>query len=106
MTNLRKSLIAAFAAMILSGIVWVASAAISGAHTAWADENYVRKVAFAQVISEIQEDARKDKIRDIDAQLAIKDTEILFARTPEEKEKLRAIKAIYERQREALQNES
>jgi len=38
----------------------------------------------------------------IDTQLAIKDTEILFAESDDEKEKLILIKAIYQRQKEAL----
>jgi len=60
-------------------------------HNAWGDERYVLK-----------ESARIDKIAAIDTQLAIKDTEILFAENDAEKEKLRAIKAIYQRQKEAL----
>ncbi len=64
-------------------------------HNAWGDDRYVLK-----------EDARIEKIVSIDTQLAIKDTEILFAKDDAEKEKLKAIKAIYERQKEALKEKS
>jgi len=60
-------------------------------HTAWGDERYVLK-----------EEDRLDKIAFIDTQLLIKDQEIIFAESAVEKEKLRAIKAIYQRQKEAL----
>ena len=60
-------------------------------HNAWGDDRYV-----------LQEDARIQAIAELDAQLAIKDTEILFADDAREKEKLRAIKAIYQRRKEAL----
>ena len=50
----------------------------------------------------LRDENRIDKIAFIDTQLAIKDTEILFAKDDAEKEKLRAIKAIYKRQKEAL----
>ena len=60
-------------------------------HNAWGDERYV-----------LRDENRIDKIAFIDTQLAIKDTEILFAKDDAEKEKLRAIKAIYKRQKEAL----
>ncbi len=60
-------------------------------HNAWGDSRYVLK-----------EEARIKEIVRIDTQLAIKDTEILFAESVAEKEKLMAIKAIYQRQKEAL----
>ena len=60
-------------------------------HNAWGDGRY-----------ELKEEARVKEITRIDTQLAIKDTEILFAANDAEKEKLKAIKAIYERQKEAL----
>ncbi len=60
-------------------------------HNAWGDNRY-----------ELKEEARIKEIARIDTQLAIKDTEILFAETDAEKDKLRAIKEIYERQKEAL----
>ena len=62
-------------------------------HNAWGDDRYV-----------LQEDARIQAIAALDAQLAIKDTEILFAEDEREKEKLRAIKAIYQREKEALRD--
>jgi len=64
-------------------------------HNAWGDDRYVLK-----------EEARIKEIARIDVQLSIKDTEILFADTPAEKEKLAAIKAIYQRQKEALKESS
>jgi len=64
-------------------------------HNAWGDSRYVLK-----------EEARIKEIARIDVQLSIKDTEILFADTPAEKEKLAAIKAIYQRQKEALKESS
>ena len=64
-------------------------------HNAWGDDRYV-----------LQEDARIQAIAELDAQLAIKDTEILFAEGAREKEKLKAIKAIYERRKEALREEA
>jgi len=60
-------------------------------HNAWGDNRY-----------ELKEEARIKEIARIDTQLAIKDTEILFSENEAEKEKLRAIKEIYERQKEAL----
>ncbi len=60
-------------------------------HNAWGDDRYV-----------LRDEARIEEIARIDTQLAIKDTEILFAESDAEKEKLRAIKEIYERQKEAL----
>jgi len=60
-------------------------------HEAWGDGRY-----------ELKEEARVKEIARIDTQLAIKDTEILFADNDAEKAKLRAIKEIYERQKEAL----
>jgi len=60
-------------------------------HNAWGDSRY-----------ELKESARIKEIARIDTQLAIKDTEILFAESAAEKEKLKAIKAIYQRQKEAL----
>ena len=64
-------------------------------HNSWGDDRYVLK-----------EDARIQAIAELDAQLAIKDTEILFAEDEREKEKLKAIKAIYERRKEALREEA
>lgn len=60
-------------------------------HNAWGDGRY-----------ELKEEARIKEIARIDIQLAIKDTEIIFAENTAEKEKLSAIKAIYQRRKEAL----
>lgn len=83
----KKSFMAAISSLVLSSIVY----AILLYHNAWGDDRYVLK-----------EEARVAAIVEIDAQLAIKDTEILFAESTKEKEKLEAIKAIYKRQKEAL----
>lgn len=88
MTRLAKrTIVRSFAGGIGAFLVLV----ILLLHDAWGDERYVLK-----------EDDRTDKIAFIDTQLAIKDTEILFAENEKKKEELRAIKAIYERQKQAL----
>lgn len=79
---------------IIGGLGVITISIILLLHNAWGDERYV-----------LREEARIERIVELDAQLAIKDTEILFAETPREKEKLRAIRAIYERQKEALRDQ-
>ena len=85
--SIRKLLVTLIAGALLPGLVYV----FAVSHTAWGDDRYVLKG-----------EARIERIVQIDTQLAIKDTEILFAKNDDEKEKLRAIKAIYQRQKEAL----
>ncbi len=83
----RKFVVTLAASAALPFLIYVT--AIS--HSAWGDARYV-----------LQEEYRIKEIAYLDAQLAIKDTEIIFADSDKEKAKLRAIKAIYERQKEAL----
>lgn len=81
---------------VVSGIISVIGAfgvfVILLLHTAWGDNRY-----------ELKDEAIRKEIRRIDTQLTIKDTEILFAQNDNEKAKLIAIRAIYERDKEALQ---
>ena len=85
--TIRQSIVRTAAGSLAAIVVFV----VLLLHNAWGDERYVMK-----------DEHRLDKIASIDTQLAIKDTEILFAKNDDEKEKLRAIKAIYQRQKEAL----
>jgi len=64
-------------------------------HNAWGDDRYVLK-----------EENRLERIAFIDTQLLINDQETIFAESAVVKEKLRAIKAIYQRQKEALKESS
>ncbi len=63
-------------------------------HNAWGDDRYVLKA-----------DAIKKEIKVIDRELGLLDQEILFSETEREKAKFIAMKAIYERDKEALRED-
>lgn len=63
-------------------------------HNTWGDERYVQKP-----------DAIRQEISRIDTELTVLDQEIIFAETARAKQKFEAIKAIYEREKEALARE-
>lgn len=86
----KQAIIRAFVTSVASVAVFV----VLLLHNAWGDERY-----------ELKHDAIRKEIRRIDTQLAIKDTEILFSESDREKEKLKAIKAVYERDKDALKAE-
>ena len=83
----KKVVFGSVAGVIVSAIIY----AVLLFHNAWGDERY-----------ELKQDAVIKEISNIDTQLAIKDTEIIFAESDKEKEKLQAIKAVYERKKQAL----
>jgi low affinity Fe/Cu permease len=60
-------------------------------HNAWGDDRY-----------ELRSEAIEKEIRRIDTQLTIDDQEILFAESDKQKAKFIAIKAIHQREKEAL----
>ena len=60
-------------------------------HEAWGDNRYVQK----------EESIRQD-IEDLDMQLTVVDQEIIFAMDEHQKDKFIAIKAIYQRKKDAL----
>lgn len=91
MTSLKTRIWGAVASVIVPGIIFGTVLL----HEVWGDERYVLK-----------EEDRIAKIAEYDDQIAIKDTEILFAEDEREKEKLETIKRIYERRKEALKEKS
>lgn len=64
-------------------------------HNAWGDDRY-----------ELKDDAIRKEIRRLDTQLTVVDQEIIFAESDRQKAKFEAIKAIYEREKQALRDES
>ena len=60
-------------------------------HNAWGDDRY-----------ELRAEAIEKEIRRLDTQLTIDDQEILFSESEKQKAKFVAIKAIHEREKEAL----
>ena len=60
-------------------------------HNAWGDDRY-----------ELKAEAIVKEIARIDTELTVLDQEIIFAENDRERQKYEAIKAIYEREKEAL----
>jgi len=60
-------------------------------HNAWGDARY-----------ELKADAIRQEIARIDTELTVIDQEIIFAESDQQKAKFVAIKAIYQREKEAL----
>ena len=60
-------------------------------HNAWGDNRY-----------ELKADAIRQEIARIDTELTVIDQEIIFAESDQQKAKFVAIKAIYQREKEAL----
>ncbi len=60
-------------------------------HNTWGDDRY-----------QLKDDAVRSEISRLDTQLTVIDQEILFAESKLQKEKFKAIKAIYEREKETL----
>ena len=83
----RKTAFGSLVGVVVSAIIY----AILLFHNAWGDGRY-----------ELKHDAIIKEISNIDTQLAIKDTEILFSESDKEKEKLKAIQAVYARKKQAL----
>jgi len=83
----RKKIINSAIGCASTGIVFV----ILILHNAWGDDRYHLKT-----------EAIRSEISRIDTQLTVIDQEILFAETERQKEKFKAIRSIYEREKEAL----
>jgi len=85
---IKKKIINSLIGLATTGVVFV----ILILHNAWGDDRYHLKT-----------EAIRTEISRLDTQLTVIDQEILFAETEREKEKFKAIRAIYEREKEALQ---
>lgn len=83
----RKNLIRSITTVVSMFGVWI----ILIMHNTWGDERYVQKP-----------DAIRQEISRIDTELTVIDQEILFAETDRQKAKFIAIRAIFEREKEAL----
>ncbi len=87
METYRKKIINSFIGMAAAASV----AMVIFLHNAWGDERY-----------QLKADVIVAEIRRIDTELTVIDQEILYAETERQKRKFIAMKAIFEREKEAL----
>jgi len=83
----KKTIIRTISTIISGSLIFI----IVVLHNAWGDDRY-----------ELKDEAIRKEIIRLDTALIVTDQEILFAESERQKAKFIAIKAIYERQKEAL----
>ena len=86
---LKKRIINSAIGIAMTGTVFV----VLLLHNAWGDSRY-----------QLKDEAVRSEISRLDTQLTVIDQEIIFAESEREKEKFEAIKAIYEREKQALRD--
>lgn len=85
--TIRKKIVNSLVGLATTGAVFV----VLLLHNAWGDDRY-----------QLKEEAIRTEISRLDTQLTIIDQEILFAETERQKQKFESMKAIFEREKEAL----